>query len=255
MTQGINDAWGSAPNDVYGVGGGGVIVHFDGNAWSVVNHGLTTAWLESIWGTAGNDIWVGGPQGQMLRFDSGVTWELLDTWPSSYGPARSLWGSGPNDYYAVVYNGVMHHEGADWSVVPLGGHRVVSVHGVSDTEVYFLATGGHVESAAAKQTDLKKVGRTPTGNSLLRYDGTNLVEVARDIPAELSRVYALGSNSVFMSGDQYGQRPSLERPCGRWMPAFRRAGALRRSIGSLRHPRRRPSHSPASSTPRRRPRR
>jgi hypothetical protein len=198
------DAWGSGPNDVYAVGGSGTVLHFDGNSWSVVDHGLTTAYLLSIWGTASDDIWIGGLAGQMIS--AGGRWGVFDTWPGEYGPAQALWGSAPNDYYAVVYNGVMHYDGSTWSVAPFGGRQVVDVHGVSGTEVYFLVMGSGVgPRAASEQPAPRKVGRTPVGSTLMRYDGANLVEVATDIPADLSEVFALGSDNVFMAGFQYNQ--------------------------------------------------
>src|SRR5262245_35571670 len=39
--QTLNRVWGAGPNDIWAVGAGGTIVHFDGTAWSGVPSGTT----------------------------------------------------------------------------------------------------------------------------------------------------------------------------------------------------------------------
>ncbi len=45
----LTSVWGAAENDVYAAGTGGVIFHFDGNAWNEMNSGVTENIL-GIWG-------------------------------------------------------------------------------------------------------------------------------------------------------------------------------------------------------------
>jgi len=196
--NGIRAAWGFA-DSIYAVGNSGTILLYDGISWSDVPHGLTTNSLESIWGTGPDDIWVAAGFGQMLYFD-GADWELRDTWPPSYGPARSLWGSAPDDWYAVHYNGALHYDGTGWSKVELDGLGVNWVSGVSATEVYFLSGGGIGPNAASKEEGLDKVGRTPAQSNLLRYNGSDYSIVLRNVGAYLVKVWALGSNNIFMLG-------------------------------------------------------
>jgi hypothetical protein len=51
--------WGSSPNDVFIVGNGGHIAHYDGNKFTQMSSS-TTKDLHSVWGTSSNDVWAGG---------------------------------------------------------------------------------------------------------------------------------------------------------------------------------------------------
>ncbi len=86
--------WGSGPADVWAVGTGGVILHFDGAAWSAVAS-PTVDRLIAVWGTSAADAYaVGGDgTGLVLRWD-GVRWSrfaaapepLSGVWRASGGP-------------------------------------------------------------------------------------------------------------------------------------------------------------------------
>ena len=46
------DVWGSSGSDVFAVGNGGTILHYDGSAWSAMTSGTTFA-LNGVWGSSG----------------------------------------------------------------------------------------------------------------------------------------------------------------------------------------------------------
>ena len=59
--------WGSASTDVWAVGLGGTILHWDGSAWSPVASGTVNS-LTSVRGSASNDVWAVG-DGTILHRD------------------------------------------------------------------------------------------------------------------------------------------------------------------------------------------
>ena len=61
----LRSVWVVAPNDVYAVGEGGTIVHYDGSAWTTMNSGVVVA-LNEIHGTS-TDLFVVGAGGTVLR--------------------------------------------------------------------------------------------------------------------------------------------------------------------------------------------
>lgn len=68
--------WGSAPNDVWAVGGGtatggGFVWRFDGTAWTdlPLPAGTPDAAVFKVWGNAANDVWLVGSGGLLLHWD------------------------------------------------------------------------------------------------------------------------------------------------------------------------------------------
>src|SRR5438309_12107938 len=66
--------WGSASTDVWAVGEGGTILHWDGSTWSGVSS-ATRNILYGGWGTASADVWAVGAGGTILRWD-GRSWSV-----------------------------------------------------------------------------------------------------------------------------------------------------------------------------------
>jgi hypothetical protein len=67
--------WGTGPDNVYAIGGKGVILHFDGEAW-VQEFAGTARDFVSLWGTGPNDIVaVGGRVNGMVARWNGVQWQ------------------------------------------------------------------------------------------------------------------------------------------------------------------------------------
>jgi len=116
---GVNKVWGSSPDDVYFVGSGGSIVHWDGEGFEKLESG-TDIELTDIYGYDENNIWACGEdltdsRSVILRFD-GNRWikiyerysnhrnSMTDEYP--YSPsAYTLWMV-PHSYYFWFVGGV-----------------------------------------------------------------------------------------------------------------------------------------------------
>ena len=74
MTSGtklfLDKVWGSASDDVFTVGKGGTILHYDGESWSAMESG-TDVWLKDVWGTPGGDVFAVGEDGTILHHYGG----------------------------------------------------------------------------------------------------------------------------------------------------------------------------------------
>jgi hypothetical protein len=115
--------WGSAPDDVWIVGGDGfhrppVLCHHDGTGFTPVSPpelSVRSRAFFKVWGFASTDVWLVGHLGVILHYD-GSTWVEQ---PSGTGAALiSLWGTSPDEVLAVGghSDGVLaRFDGAMWT--------------------------------------------------------------------------------------------------------------------------------------------
>src|SRR6185369_14272714 len=99
--------WGSGPGDVYAVGDAGVIVRYDGNAWSPIDIGITfssRASFNGIWGSSARDIFVVGDDGVILHYD-GAAWTRMDS--GSTESLKTVWGTAHDDVMVAGSNGTI----------------------------------------------------------------------------------------------------------------------------------------------------
>lgn len=120
----LRAVWGTG-KDLWAVGNGGIIVHFDGATWTKqpVPKRFENATLVSIWGSGPTDIWVGDDDQShfMLHFD-GVVWSEVDT-HSNYCPlgycigVQKMIGRTANDVYGLTSNSqfILHWDGRNWN--------------------------------------------------------------------------------------------------------------------------------------------
>jgi hypothetical protein len=143
---------GTGPDDVWFVGEQGRMVHWDG-AHATDLPRLTTATLYGVWPAAKNDAWaVGGtveggtakPNDVVLHWD-GTAWSPSPLPGAPLGRTLfKIWGSGPDDIYAVGEFGTIWHRAlGTWTLatnLPKLGGNLLTVHGSGPSEVY--AVGG-----------------------------------------------------------------------------------------------------------------
>jgi len=119
-TQILNGIWGTAANDVYAVGYGGTILHYDGSNWTRMTSG-TTAMLSAIWGTSSTNLFAVGFEhgtftGKILRYN-GTSWSTMATLPNI--ELNGIGGSGSYIYACgkdhTFNRGVIYRkEGWNW---------------------------------------------------------------------------------------------------------------------------------------------
>ncbi len=158
--------WGSGPNDVWAVGSGGSILHYDGKTWVKTPSGVVNT-LYAIWGSGPNDIWVVSDTTTVLHgsgFKGGTaTWTRSETGfsPWNSAPIRAVWGTSPEDvriggrafdldepdWDNGIYAGhqllktTAREDGVVWKQVP-GTPTVLSMWGSSASDVWMAADNG-----------------------------------------------------------------------------------------------------------------
>jgi len=139
--------WGSGPDDVFFVGTGGYIGHWDGASIQRMES-PTTSVLFGVWGAGPNDVWaVGGdPLGAgerdlIVHYD-GSTWSTVTLADPPGVALFKVWGAAADDVWAVGQRGViLHFDGRAWSASDSGVTTdLFTVTGASATDVW--AVGG-----------------------------------------------------------------------------------------------------------------
>jgi hypothetical protein len=137
--SGLAGVWGSSAADVYAVGsnaaGQGVILHFDGAAWSLAYS--SPAPLRSVWGSGPRDIYVGGDAGTLLHGD-GVTWTKMVS--RSTQAIFAVSGSGAADVFAAADDGLFHLRAGAWEEIALPSANRLRGLSVAPSRVFVVGT-------------------------------------------------------------------------------------------------------------------
>ena len=192
-TKYIAGIWGASANNVFAVGDGGTILHYDGSAWSAMTSG-TTHYLGGIWGASANDVFAVGSYGTILRYN-GAAWSAMTS-----GTANNLmgiWGTSSNDVFAVGLSGtILHYDGVSWSLmdpgpdVTAGSSTILGVWGSSSNSVFALAYWWEVVD-----------GLSPTYHYLiLHYDGSAWTTVDSGLNNILSGIWGASSSDIYAVG-------------------------------------------------------
>lgn len=128
--------WGTSASDVYFVGAGGAIVHYDGANFTAMASN-TTMTLHAVWGSGAGDVFAVGDAGTIMHYD-GSAWTQMIVPNGLTTPTHptlvSIDGRGPSDVYAVGGRTLLHYNGEHWAPVqrPQGDPTaVVKVFGPS----------------------------------------------------------------------------------------------------------------------------
>jgi hypothetical protein len=148
----VKGMWGVSDSDVWAVGSGGKIFHWNGAAWQP-SPSTTTIDLQAVWAAATDDVWAVGEGGIVLHWDGAAWTNTTGTMepPPIYG---ALWVGADDDRWLGGRNGLMFHsDGGEPIEVPLPAGAAIGdeIQGVAG-HLYALDTGM---------------------NRVLRYDGSS----------------------------------------------------------------------------------
>jgi hypothetical protein len=206
---------GTARDNVFAVGDGGLVERFDGNQWLPIPS-PTTATLHGAWAT-GSKLYVAGDAGSFLRWD-GSNWQSL----SSPQPQalRAVWGFADNDVFAVGDDGkIFHYDGLVTAYMPSGTtNALLAVWGASRDDVFVSGANGTVlyldgtrwvplvtNSSdtlvglwGSTAGDLLAVG---TSGTVLRFSGLGWSPIVSGTPGDFSGIWAATRSDAFAVGD------------------------------------------------------
>ncbi|MBX3214417.1 MAG: hypothetical protein KF850_20445 [Labilithrix sp.] len=105
----LTAVWGSGAKDVWAVGSGGTITHWDGNAWKLVPSD-TPETFNAVWGSSASDVWVAGSTSTLLHgtgyAGGSATWTIETVFSGDDigyvypGRLHAVWGTNATDVRA-----------------------------------------------------------------------------------------------------------------------------------------------------------
>ncbi|MFC1499434.1 PKD domain-containing protein [Candidatus Zixiibacteriota bacterium] len=175
--------WGASATDVFAVGRGGSILHFDGSSWSPMNSGTTSYYFKGVWGTSATDIFVVGQSGKILHYN-GTAWSTMSSGTSE--SMYDVWGPSSSDVYAVGNHGtIKHYNGTSWSTM------------TAPTE----ASGPLYSIWGSSATDIWAAGGTSSLSSIIiHYDGTAWSTVHTGGGSLLQGIWAASATDIYTAG-------------------------------------------------------
>ncbi|MEW6141578.1 MAG: C1 family peptidase [Chloroflexota bacterium] len=178
MTSGttgyLNGVWGSSASDVFAVGETGTILHYNGTAWTAMSSGTNNT-LTGVWGSSATDVFAVGANGTIVRYN-GSAWSAMTSGTTNY--LNGVWGSSASDIFAVGQNGIiLHYNGSAWSTMTSGdGWGLGEVWGSSASDVFAVGKAILHYNGSTWST-MSSPGFDPTGNPLSGLWGSSASDV------------------------------------------------------------------------------
>ncbi|KPA16408.1 hypothetical protein MHK_003370, partial [Candidatus Magnetomorum sp. HK-1] len=210
----LEDIWGRSANDIYAVGNGGAIFHYNGIAWSKV---VTTYDddFNAIWGDVGM-VYVVGNNGVVLQYN-GYSWSKMFTGTTEH--LYGVWGNGRSVFAVGTYGTILKYNGVSWTemsssttttlldvwgnenkMFAAGNGGLVLIYNGYDWQPMTKVTAYSIRGVwGSSENDVFAVG---DGGTIIHYDGTNWIEMERGRFSSLKGIWGLSGNKVYAAGLQ-----------------------------------------------------
>jgi len=160
-------------HDVWACGDPGMLVHFDGQQWKIVDRERGHR-LHQLFGFGPGDIWAVGDNGTLLHYD-GALWHDVPSGSRAY--LTSIWGARPDDVWVVGkasegQAALLHYDGTAWHLGPSGTpQNLLSVWGVRRDLIWAVGHQGTVLQYDG--TVWRQLSGIPTTEKLISVWGTS----------------------------------------------------------------------------------
>jgi hypothetical protein len=216
---------GNSPTDLYAVGDGGRILHYDGVTWSSVNTTGVTADLYAIHVEANGRAVAVGAGGTILRLDG--TWtDETDALVTS-NDLRDIWADVNGTYYGVGAAGtVLDNSTGAWEVRDLGVvDDLIGIAGRGPGNLVAISANQSLHydgiswTVFASPIEMTSVAASDSGFLVSNPNGLHLFEGitwAEPAPTVIQQSWVLDRSTVFVANNG----DFVARFDGTWQPAM-----------------------------------
>ena len=174
---------GTASQDLYVGGTGGVLLHWNGSTWATVT-GFGTAVehdaIEAVGATSSGSLLLASSGGALLEYN-GAQWSVKE--PSQYSTTElSVWGFSPTSAYVVGGNGALgsatigHYDGYVWTQQLIPSTTLLrGVWGSSESNLFAVGAGGTILHSGDGSNWSSQT--SPTDTTLYAVWGTSASDV------------------------------------------------------------------------------
>ncbi|MCB2209197.1 MAG: T9SS type A sorting domain-containing protein [Bacteroidetes bacterium] len=185
VTENISDIWFTSSTNGYAVGESGLVLHYDGSAWTPET-AVTSEDLLGVYFLDENMGWAVGKAGAILAYNSG-TWTQITT--SHSGDLYDVYALSGDDIWVCGLPKIIgHFDGTDWSFETISNRDLYSIWFTDANNGWAVGKGGRI----------------------VYYNGSEWTEQESGVTKDLLSVsftgsmgYAVGKNGTFLVYDGY----------------------------------------------------
>lgn len=225
----LTSVWGTGKSDVWAVGSGGTIVHWDGNAW-IRTLTTTKSTLRAVRGSGPNDVWAVAMTDTILHsngFTNGsAEWTVVNgaVEPSSATAALSLWSASPGELrigtrarnfydpdsgeYPFIHQYTLKLDadgGIGWEPV-VGEGNVYGIWGSSPEDLWIVADN----------SERQKWQKGMTKHGTLSKAGFEWKEVDSQSSSRLEGIWGSSANEPIWAVGELGTIRRMANGAARW---------------------------------------
>jgi len=191
----LESVWASSSSDVWAVGEGGALAHFDGSAWSTVSPMPN---LDAAWAISANDAWAVGSAGSALHWD-GAAWSTTST--GTTDTLTAVWAASASDVWTLASTSTVRRwNGNGWG--PSGAPTsdpLAAIGGTGSSDVW-------ISNGPNSGGDAGPLGApTNTGEIFHSSDAgwtSTPVPVSNGATGWIQAIWALAADDVWAAGYQ-----------------------------------------------------
>ncbi len=208
--------WGSSKNDVWAVGSGGTIVHWDGAKWTATPASVKNT-FNAIWGSGPDNVWIASATDTVFHASgfagADTLWarESLPVDEDNQAPIFAIWGSGAGDVrlagqsFAMPVPGTedfISVNGLTRETLPGGGSEWRGSLGTATVQGLWGSAADDVWAVADNSTNVKwQLGLTLHGTEAPGADDLEWTEVDSRSSVRLRSVWGSSPNDIWAVGD------------------------------------------------------